>query len=215
VIDSTNRIIVAGESGSGRFAVARYNTNGSLDTTFDGDGKVTTSFYGTSNDSGADAVGINSAGRIVVAGRAWNPAHGSEFALARYRSNGALDGAFSGDGKVTTSFVGVSNSEARGMALDALDGIAVAGTAWSTGGYFTFAVARYESNGSLNTAFGVDGRVLTEISGGADGRDVAFDSSGRVLVAGGSATNNGDFAVARYLGDRAPTTKLYLPLMQR
>ncbi|MEZ5425079.1 MAG: delta-60 repeat domain-containing protein [Pyrinomonadaceae bacterium] len=99
VIDSAGKIVVAGTTSNGLvsdFAVARYNTDGSLDTSFDSDGIVTTDFNST-NDLGY-GVAIDSQNRIIVAGRS-----GFNFAVARYNPDGSLDTSFDGDGKVTTS----------------------------------------------------------------------------------------------------------------
>ena len=75
---------------------------GDLDTTFDGDGKVITSFVGGIDR--ARAVAIQGDGKIVAAGEA--NVGTFDFALARYNTDGSLDTIFSGDGKVTTDFAG-------------------------------------------------------------------------------------------------------------
>ncbi len=74
-------------------ALVRYNSDGSLDNTFDGDGKVTTAI-GISNGI-AYGVAIQSDGKIVVAGSVFNGGN-NDFALIRYNSNGALDMSFNG-----------------------------------------------------------------------------------------------------------------------
>lgn len=87
---------------SGDFAVARYNSDGSLDTSFDTDGMVTTDFGGTNEV--ARAVVIQSSGKIIVAGQS-----GLTFALARYNTNGSLDTGFDGDGKTDVAVWRPSN----------------------------------------------------------------------------------------------------------
>src|SRR5574341_1204332 len=82
------------------FVLTRYNSNGGLDGSFDGDGKVNTSFP-ASGSGIIYGMAIQADGKIVTAGVA-----GSEFALARYNTNGSLDVTFDGDGKVLTSFSG-------------------------------------------------------------------------------------------------------------
>lgn len=79
-IQGDRRIVAVGGVGGagGRFAVARYDPDGTLDTSFGGDGKVTTDF--TAEEDVASAVAIQSDGRIVAAGKA----RGNRFALARY-----------------------------------------------------------------------------------------------------------------------------------
>jgi len=108
VVDSQDRIVVAGESGywpSGiDFAVARYTSAGVLDTSFSTDGKLTTDI-GSGTDYG-HAVAVDSNDRIVVAGYAWNDSN-RDFAVVRHTSAGVLDAAFSSafgavDGMVMT-----------------------------------------------------------------------------------------------------------------
>jgi uncharacterized delta-60 repeat protein len=189
------KIVVAGSSdarGSFDFALARYNTNGTLDQTFGSDGKVLTDFGGFDE---ALAVGIYPDGKIVVSGSA----DLGDFALARYRANGALDNSFSGDGKVTTDFGGTFES-ARALALQ-LDGrIVVAGVSDASGGR-DFALARYNTNGTLDQTFGSDGKVTTDFGGIFDeGYALAIQPrDGRLVVAGVSnASDPADFALARY-----------------
>jgi uncharacterized delta-60 repeat protein len=185
-IQADGKIVVAGGSLSD-FALARYNPDGSLDTTFDGDGKVTTDFGGTGD---AHAVALQSDGRIVAAGG--GP---GDFALARYNADGSLDTSLDGDGKVTTDFGG-SNDSAYDMVIQG-DGKIVAV------GYPDFAMARYNSDGSLDTSFDGDGKVTTDFGSGfgwAEG--VAVQADGKIVVAGFAVlTETGDWGVARYNGD--------------
>ena len=87
-------------SSSFDFAVVRYTTIGSLDPTFDVDGKVTTDFAGGSHDVG-EALVIQTDGKIVVVGDTGNP---PVFGIARFNTNGGLDGTFGAVGKVMTDF---------------------------------------------------------------------------------------------------------------
>ena len=103
------KIVVSGNAG-GDMALARYNSDGSLDTSFDGDGKVTTDF-GSNYDVAYD-VAIQSDGKIVATGKS-NAV--SNVALARYNADGSLDTSFSTDGKVTTDLG--SWSDGRGLTL--------------------------------------------------------------------------------------------------
>src|SRR6476619_7462495 len=77
---------------------------GDLDTTFSGDGKQTTDFFG--NTDGVNGVAIQADGKIVVGGYAATAAGTYDFALARYNPGGSIDNNFDGDGKVTTDFQG-------------------------------------------------------------------------------------------------------------
>jgi uncharacterized delta-60 repeat protein len=196
----------AGPYGSTRFAVARYRRNGSLDTSFGGDGKVTTRF-GASSSGVSDAV-IQSDGKIVAVGFAAADRSDSTFALARYNRNGTLDKTFGGDGRVTTGF-GVRFSRATGMAIQTDGQILAVGAAGCCVDSPHFALARYNSDGTLDKSFGGDGMVTTELS---DVEDVlstaAVQSDGKVIAAGvagewygGEGDFPGDFALARYNSD--------------
>lgn len=200
-LQSDGKIVVAGYSAitAGayyKFTVARYNSNGSLDNTFDTDGKLSTAF-GTMNDE-AYSVAIQTDGKIVVAGASVNGAGNYDFALARYNSDGSLDNTFDSDGKVTTA-IGTTNDYAYSLVIQPDGKIVVAGVSLN-GGNDDFAVARYNTNGSLDVTFDADGKLTTPIGVGADvGQAVAIQIDGKILVAGYSriGTNN-DFALVRY-----------------
>jgi uncharacterized delta-60 repeat protein len=203
-IDGLGRIVVAGsistETGID-FAVARYNADGSPDTTFDGDGFVVTHLASSINN--ASGVAIDASGRIVVAGYSgeldvWLRC---DFALVRYNVDGSLDTSFDGDGIVITSF-GSFDDRAKGVAIDSMGRIVAVGLTCITdysgdGNDIDFAVARYNDDGSLDTSFDGDGKSVTSFGNGKDeANGVAIDSAGRVVVAG--YAGGGSFALARY-----------------
>ncbi len=206
-VQSDGKIVVAGVSDlvdvvtdNGDFAVVRFNANGSLDVSFNSTGKVTTDFFGIGASS-ARGVAIQTDGKIVVAGRAWNPNASSydQIAVVRYNANGSLDTAFNGTGKVATA-VGSRNSYARAVAVQADGKIVVAGYA-TPGAHNDFALVRYNANGSLDTSFNGTGKVTTDIGGGSE--DAAYgmvlQSDGKILVAGESDSGGGfDVALVRY-----------------
>ncbi|MBA2945460.1 DUF11 domain-containing protein [Streptomyces himalayensis] len=200
VVQPDGKIVTAGQSSTfagGDFALARYNTDGSLDTSFDTDGRVTTDFGG--ND-GANGVVVQPDGKIVAAGFA--ATDGTDFALARYNTDGSLDTSFDTDGKVTTDFTlnGPANDVALGLALQD-DGKIVAAGNSNSGGSIDFALARYDIDGSLDTDFDVDGKVTTDFAGGQDRANaVVVQADGRIVAAGqGESGGDGfDFALARY-----------------
>lgn len=152
-IQTDNKIVVAGyvDDGPGRyFALARYHNNGTLDNSFDGDGKVTIDFGGDLDNSNAIAIQVD--GKIVVAGRT-NGNSDEDFALARLNCDGSLDNTFGSDGKVVTDFLGVDYGEAMKIQSDGK--ILVLGRTWD--GNSHFALARYNSDGSLDNSFNGDG----------------------------------------------------------
>ena len=196
------RIVVVGQAGpafSGisdaytQFAVARYNPDGTLDTTFDGDGLVTTD-VGPSPFARARAVAIQPDGGMVVAGT------NGQFTLVRYHSNGGVDtSGFGSGGKVTTSFGG-SFSSAADVVIQADGGIVAGGVADTPEGT-DFALARYDSSGNPDSSFDDDGRLTTDFEGQSDGiNDLALQSDGKLVAGGATAGSDGlgRPALARY-----------------
>ncbi|CCK27797.1 hypothetical protein BN159_3418 [Streptomyces davaonensis JCM 4913] len=182
VLQSDGKIVVGGDVGSTRFdfSLMRFNTDGSLDTSFDGDGMVRTDFgdYET-----VEGLALQSDGKIVAAGGD---------SLARYTTNGSLDTGFDGDGKVV-----VSGGAAWDMALQPADGrIVLAG---SNGAGGNFAVLRYNTDGSQDTGFGTGGVATADFGGGDTARGVVVQSDGKI-VAAGRGGDEGDFALARFEG---------------
>jgi uncharacterized delta-60 repeat protein len=182
-IQSDGKIVVAGCTGSSDFALIRYNADGSLDTTFNGTGIVTTDFGG---DDRIYSIKIQSDGKIVVAGTS-----GGNFALARYNTDGSLDTTFDTDGKLTTDFGG--SDVAYALAIQSDGKIVAAGTNGSD-----FALARYNTDGSLDSTFDTDGKLTTDLGGTDAANAIAIQSDGKIVVAG---KNTVDFAVARYNAD--------------
>lgn len=193
---SDNKIVVVGYSEKPQqFTVARYTSNGTLDSTFGTGGVVKTAF---SERAYAWSVAIQSDGKIVVGGDG-----GFVFALTRYTSTGALDTTFGNQGKVTTQ---IGNMSAiRSIAIQS-DGKIVAA------GYsdFDFAVARYTTTGSLDSAFGGgDGIVTTDFYGDEDkATSIRLQSDGKILVAGSAVDLDLsiNFAIARYNSDGTADT---------
>jgi uncharacterized delta-60 repeat protein len=201
VIQADGKIVAAGTSyadcGCNRFALARYDTNGTLDGTFGGDGKVTTYFgFGARGE----AVALQANGKLVVAGSSSELAR---FALARYRTDGTLDTSFGGGGKVTTR-MGHGETAATGVAIQANGKVVAVGYTdrlhefGDTFGPGKFALARYRVDGTLDAGFGGDGRVTTTFGNRtAAANAVAIQANG-TIVAGGAAGDGRRFALARY-----------------
>jgi uncharacterized delta-60 repeat protein len=204
LLQSDGKILVAGSArinGDDDFALARYNSNGTLDTSFGTGGTVTTDFFGF-NDSGLSVV-LQADGKILVAGDA-KTSTSSDFAVARYNSNGTLDTSFGIGGKVTTDFFGFDDNAAT-VLLQSNGKILAAGTI-QTAVDSDFGLVRYNSDGSLDTSFGNNGKVVTNVGSGDVVADAALQADGRLLVVGRSLTGStDDFALARYVLNQAPT----------
>ncbi|GIK42646.1 MAG: hypothetical protein BroJett011_64790 [Chloroflexota bacterium] len=197
VIQPDGKIVVASKY-SGTLMLVRYNSNGSPDTSFDGDGSVLTSI--SCNPPRCD-VAIQSDGKFVAVGfSAYN-----DFLLTRRNSDGSLDTSFGTSGRVLTDFGGYD--QAHDVALQPNGKILVAGTTANT----NFALARYHSDGTLDTSFSFDGRVITDFGAEEFGNALAIQSDGNIVVAGDTRVGGQrDFAVARYLGCTSPSPCLTL-----
>jgi uncharacterized delta-60 repeat protein len=199
-IQTDGKIVVAGSSGGftdSSIALVRYNTDGSLDDSFGTNGKVTTAI---NTGSGGTSVAIQPDGRIVVAGSS-NNGPDSDFALARYNTDGSLDNSFSVDGKVTTDF-GTDDDYGYSVAIQPDGKIVVCGQTIPITDN-DFAVARYNTDGSLDNSFGVAGKVTFDLGTDSDeGESVTIQPDGKIVTAGSTAYNsfdNYDIVVARLI----------------
>jgi uncharacterized delta-60 repeat protein len=186
-------------TGATQFGVARFNLNGSLDTSFSGDGKLVTNIGA---DAGGHGVALQPDGKIVAVGDALIEDHGRNIVLIRYKPNGSLDTSFSGDGKQTTDFQGGVRERGNAVALQGANVIAV-GVAGQESTGDDFALARYNPNGSLDPTFSGDGKQTTDFIRGEDVADAAAVQGDGKIIAVGTAVGTdgvGDFALARYLG---------------
>ena len=205
VLQSNGKIVVGGSTGpsgtaAADFALARYTSNGELDPIFDGDGKVTT-HIGVA-DSVSSLV-LQADAKIIAAGGSTFGFNMRDFVLLRFTQDGSLDPTFDGDGRVTTDF-GFFDGAAD-VVIGADGKIVAVGTTSDQGsGQSDIALARYQPDGSLDTSFGVGGKVTLDFATDS-GSAVALQADGRIIVAGSAnyspAVLNMDFVVARYNSD--------------
>lgn len=182
---------------AGSFALARYNANGSLDTSFGTGGIVITDFAGNEE---VDALALTPDGKIVAAGEYFlYPNVG--FDLARYNANGALDTSFNGTGMLSYS-LGQTGSDSLlpGLAVQSDDKIVVGAHQNSE-----FALYRFNANGSADSMFGVNGVALTTgatSTGAVTGAvtKLAIERNGEILAAGQTLSGLGlqPYALARF-----------------
>jgi len=177
------KIVVAGYAevgGVDQFALVRYNSDGSLDTTLNGSGKVATA-VGTGTCK-AQGLALQDDGKIVVVGYSFNAGDQSRFTVLRYSGDGSLDTSFGDSGKVTTTVA--KNSSAESVAMQSDGKIVVAGNSSIGGNNNDFAVVRYSANGTLDPRFNQTGKATADFGARDGGRDVAVDRDGRIFVAG-------------------------------
>lgn len=192
--DSEERIITVGSRGNSPtrdYAMARFNTDGSLDSTFGVGGKTVTAIQ---NDEVAYAVAIDPFGRIYVNGSTNNGSN-YDMGLVRYDANGNIDRTFRAPGYTSTP-IGPSEDLIQSSAIDSQGRLVVGGSA-SNGSSYDFAVARYTPQGILDTTFGIGGKITFDFGLGVTNEELfslKIDSQGRIVVGGYAGA---DMAVAR------------------
>lgn len=193
-LQTDGKIVVAGKSYNGTdydIAIARYNIDGTLDNTFSQDGKLTMPI-GTLDDA-AEALIIRPNGKILIAGATLNNGL-NDFVLVQYNSDGTVDNNFGLGGIVKIDFG--ANDGANCMAIYNDGKIVVAGVS----GDFNlklFAIARINSDGSMDNTFSNDGKEMTQIGDYMNfANDLAIANDGKIIVAGGASNNDEtDYAV--------------------
>lgn len=227
-LQADGKIVVAGtttgvDSSTANFAVARFNSDGTLDSTFGaGTGKTTIEFDldGGSGGDTVSGVAIQQDGKIVIVGSASTPT-GADVAVARLLPDGTRDSGFNLTGKVNFGFAlpgAVNESDtAAGVAIDSQGRIVIAATASETSpeSQSVFAVARLTATGQLDANFHSNGRTTIEFDPGTGISTstcaglVIQRNDGAIVLTGAanssaSATQNLDIAVARFLPDGSP-----------
>ncbi len=193
-LQNDQKIVVAGFTYNGHdndYAITRYNSNGSIDTSFGNYGKVITDYQ--ANDERIQSISITSDQKILAAGYAHDNSGISYFCLNRYNSNGNLDVSFGNMGIVVTN---VNNNNSRGfnLAIQNDDKIIMVGQCYS-GPNSDFAVLRYLPNGALDSTFNATGFSKIDFGAWSDiATSVLVRPNGKIIVSG---TNNGSILITR------------------
>jgi uncharacterized delta-60 repeat protein len=184
------------------FGLARYIANGTLDTTFNNSGIVTTSIGAVGMEDNPAAVALQSDGKIVVAGTTQtgpDSYNSLDLALVRYNANGSLDTSFGGTGKVVYQVSAVEDT-VKGLAIQGDGKILVAG--WSSDssgtGPVTDYLARFTNSGALDTGFGTSGVARLPTPQFEDSA-MALQPDGNIVIAGQFDGTDTDIALARLL----------------
>jgi uncharacterized delta-60 repeat protein len=205
VISPDGKYLVTGTSivnGYTDFTLLRYNADGTLDTGFGEGGKLTTalgSYYDNSY-----AIALLPDGRIVLGG--FSSQGASDYAVARYNPDGSLDTSFSGDGMVTTD-IGYYWDQAYSMDVQADGKIVLGGMVSSSSSWISqFGLVRYSTDGSLDTSFGDNGKVVTSTGHTSEGLySVSVQPDGKILAAGYSYNDDSSLnypaVILRHLSD--------------
>jgi uncharacterized delta-60 repeat protein len=197
-IQSDGKIVVAGFANSGlesNFMLLRYNTDGSLDNTFDTDGIIADQIFGTFNEY-ANALAIQDDGKLLVTGNTNNSYY--DFVTLRFNTDGSLDPSFDNDGIAVIDWGTLTDiGQSTAILVQTDDDIVIAGLR-DIGVDLYFAVAKYNSDGTLDNTFDTDGLVTTGFGGSCQGMATAIQPDGKILVAGGNYSTQNTIAIARY-----------------
>ena len=178
-LQSDGKILVAGSTiagGNTDWGLVRLMPSGAIDTSFGSGGRVVTDFL-QARDEPYD-MALDADGNIVLVGLVSRPTkigktvvQDSDFGIARYTPNGALDLSFNGSGKASTNISSYTTQgsyykrdEARAVAIQADGKIVVGGASWTGDGTAVASMVRYNADGSLDTTFGVGGKVTNSAS---------------------------------------------------
>lgn len=203
------RIVLSGQTLSddltiGDMAFARYNADGSLDTTFGNGGRAMVDVRGTPDQ--ARGIALLAGGKIVAAGTSRDPAVSrTDIAAVRLNADGTLDPAFGTAGVFVTSFGGPGSQTANAVVLDPT-GRPVLGGSYGTTAPRDFSVIRLTAAGAFDPTFGSSGLATLDFQGRDDnGSFVLAEASGNYLVGGSSLTTTGPseprVGLARLLAD--------------
>ncbi len=203
-IQSDGKIVVGGQAPTGGVqscTILRYNTDGTLDTTEFGNGLGYVITPISSNGVAADSsvirgLTMQSDGKILAVG--WATFGGADrLVVLRYTSAGVLDTTFGGGVGYVITQVGTT-TEGYGIILQPDGKIVVSGTCVVAGPQ-EFIVARYTTDGTLDSSFGNPnlGYVLTSAGAGCIGYAIAQKTNGELVIGGKGDTTN--FLVAQYM----------------
>lgn len=182
-------------------SAARFNEDGTLDTSFGTDGKVWFNI-GAGNDF-AESVAIQDDGKILIGGHKWisDLEQRHDLAVVRLNSDGTFDNSYGSSGVATARLVDGSNYTAA-MILQPDNKVVLAGSTVFQGEY-NMAMARFDADGILDTSFDTDGMVSTDINGREDyGDAITLQEDGKIILAGNSFTGGvSEIVVARFDND--------------
>jgi uncharacterized delta-60 repeat protein len=201
LIDANGKIVVAGYSSNGTdfdMALWRFNSNGSLDTS--------TSHHNAAGGAGSDigrAIAMDNNNKLLITGYSYNGTD-NDMSIWRYDTAFSLDTSFNTTGFATHNNAagGAGNDEGEAIGIDSDGNIVVAGFSVN-GSNEDMSLWRYTAAGSLDTSFNTSGVVTHNSAAGGNGNDegksLAFDSNGKILVTGFSSNGtDNDMSLWRY-----------------
>lgn len=200
IIQNDGKIIIVGTTNSSvvhnpyDIFLARYNSDGTVDTTFGVRGMDTIDLGSTFESP--EKIIMQPDDKILVGGYLSQNSH-NQFFLARFKNNGEFDSTFNNTGIVVTDFNSSSANCLTDMALQP-DGKIIQ-TGYSVIDFIPrFSIVRYNSNGSIDQNFGENGKVITSIGQKSYARNIAIQKDGKIIVAGESMFDTYDYTMVRF-----------------
>jgi uncharacterized delta-60 repeat protein len=195
-IQPDGKILLGGycdNGGNNDFCIARFNSDGTLDTTFGTSGKVIQPIG--SNDIYGRSLAIQPDGKILLGGYCYNGSY-TDFCIARFNSSGSLDTSFNSIGYII-QYITSYDDNGYSLVIQPDGKILLGGYCYTSN--YKFCIARFDSSGSLDTTFGNSGKVIQPIASNDYGQSLAIQPDGKILL-GGYCYNgsNTDFCIARF-----------------
>lgn len=203
LVQPDGKIVIGGSAilqSYSKFSVIRYNSNGSIDSTF-ADNGIATANVGPVNDKGT-SLALQNDGKILLAGNyGWN--FYNDPAVVRFNSDGTIDSTF-GDNGYSRFIISNQYDEFNDMALQSDGKIVVGGRTWQNNSY-NFLIARILPSGVIDSSFGLNGMVVTDFLNSNDCiHSLLIQADGKILVSGNTEPGASYFAAARYHSNGAP-----------
>ena len=194
-IQADGKLVIVGTSTSNSnnnnissdyFALARLNLDGTLDTTFSSDGKIS-DYFGNAND-----VTIQKDGKVLVVGTTYS----NDFGTVRYNTDGTLDASFTFSSSNLPSNINLTGAD---IGLQSDGTVFIGGTSNNTiSSLSDFALGRYDVNGKNYYSFGQNGLLTSDFGYVEIANNLLIQTDGKILLVGGTGTGSDDFALARY-----------------
>ena len=209
LVQQNGKIVAVGEGGTSElsgFLIARFNLDGTPDTTFGNNGIVITSFPGASGNHLRKAI-LTGDDYILAVGEINIRGKDNNLAIAKYKNNGTLDSSFGTFGLVTTQINNYETPCGIGLQNDGkivVGGIAV-DTKWEDKDFDRIFLIRYISNGSIDKSFGNNGQYIDTIFDPIEVGGFSVLPDDKILIGGNYTLNKSHaFFVRKYLGNGFP-----------
>ena len=217
LVQRDHKIVVGGytsynkQGGPGDWTLLRYNPDGSLDPSFDGDGKIVTAFREGVGNAWVQSLALQPDDKIVALGQIYFPADERYGAgVIRYTPAGMLDPTFGAGGQLTTPLP-LELTETNHVLLLQPDGKIVAAGNATVDSQATFVLVRLLADGAVDQTFGRDGQATTAFVAQATLRALALQPDGKLVAAGHARdpqTFRDSFVLVRYNSDGSPDLTL-------